>query len=52
MEFIQRDFNRTKHDDFVLNVLPILEGETYLGAVEMFSPEGEMVGWSIKPIYE
>jgi hypothetical protein len=47
--FINRDWNRTEHDDFELNVNPKLNGN--LTAVPWYV-EGEMVGWKLIPSYE
>lgn len=47
--FIQRDYNRTEHDDFELNV------RRYIPAGECASPQyinGVICGWLIKPLSE
>lgn len=47
--FIQRDFTRTMHDDFVLNVQPKLTDTTE--TVPVYH-DGQVVGWNIKGRYE
>lgn len=42
--FIARDFNRTIHDDFILNVQPLLD--KYTVAVQLEN------GWIIQPMFE
>lgn len=47
--FIQRNYMRTEHDDFVLNVSHhIFPG---YGALPIVI-DGILVGWIIKPLYE
>lgn len=48
--FIQRDYNRTERDDWTINVQPHI-GIGY-GSVQVYDEPGEVVGWSIEPIYE
>lgn len=48
--FKQRNYDRTEHDDFVLNVQPYLGQDD--GAVPVYDADGKIVGWKIKPIYE
>ena len=47
---IQRDFSRTKHDDFVIHVLPYIDRES--GAIEILDSEGTVIGWRIIAMYE
>lgn len=50
-KFIQRNFERTLHDDFVLNVQIYMEKTD--GAIPVFIEDSaEQVGWIIKPMYE
>lgn len=49
-KFIPRDYSRTEHDDFVLNVQDRLD--KYTGAIAVFDSSGLIVGWQIKSIYE
>jgi hypothetical protein len=54
--FINRNFNRTEHDDFVLNI------KSYLGPSDGATPiwhqdetnngKPYVIGWVIKPLYE
>lgn len=48
--FINRDFARTEHDDFVLNVQPYI-GE-YEGATKIYDNNGNLLGWKITDMYE
>jgi len=48
--FINRNYNRTEHDDFVLNILPYIS--SYGEAVEVCDEEGNVVGWKIQNRYE
>lgn len=45
-QFISRDFNRTEHDDYILNVNP-LEGKTN-ESLPIYE-NGKMIGWLIQP---
>ena len=47
---ILRDFSRTEHDDFVLNVAHHLNEHTE--AVPVYDKYGELVGWRIQQRYE
>ena len=47
--FKNRNHERTEHDDFILNVVPLL-GE-YREAVEVFHG-GVLIGWKIQNKYE
>lgn len=47
--FIQRDYTRTEHDDFVLNVEPKLRDGKEV--VPVYAG-GELVGWRIQWMYE
>ena len=53
--FIQRDFTRTEHDDFVLHVERELRDEKK-EAVPIYNPEKpdeqEILGWKIQNKYE
>jgi hypothetical protein len=46
MTFIQRNYDRTEHDDFMLNVEKHLEG--HAAAFPAHDAEGNLVGWFIK----
>jgi len=46
---INRDYNRTEHDDFVLNVQPLLTDTTE--TVPVYH-DGAVVGWKIQFRYE
>lgn len=48
-QFISRDFSRTEHDDYILNVQP-LEG-TINESLPIYD-NGEFIGWLIQPRYE
>lgn len=48
-DFVQRDFSRTEHDDFVLNVQPRLSDTTE--TVPVYD-DGKIVGWNIQHRYE
>jgi hypothetical protein len=48
--YINRNYERTEHDDYTLNVEPRLSGT--LGAVQIYDGKGVIVGWEIKSIYE
>lgn len=50
MRFINRDWRRTEHDDFVLNVEPILSPTIW--ATPHYGSNGELLGWQIKGAYE
>ncbi len=47
---IDRDYTRTEHDNFVINV----EQHCVYGnaAHPIYNDTGELVGWIIKPIHE
>lgn len=50
-KFINRSYNRTEHDDYVLNVQTYLEENQE--AVPVFHPtEGYIVGWKIQTWFE
>ncbi len=49
--FINRDYSRTQHDDFVLRVSPVLERNSLLEALEVYA-DGVLVGWKIQNRYE
>lgn len=44
--FINRSYNRTEHDDFVLNVQPRMS--QYDSALGIHDEEGNLVGWLIR----
>lgn len=44
MRFINRDYTRTEHDDFFLNVVPKLDDN--LVAIPVYVQD-ELVGWNI-----
>jgi len=48
--FIQRNYERTKHDDFVLNVENHLKDGRV--ATEQYDSSGEVVGWRVHFMYE
>lgn len=48
--FFRRDFRRTEHDDFVLNVQPSMT--KFEGATPQYTKDGEMVGWTVAPLWE
>jgi hypothetical protein len=53
--FIQRDYNRTEHDDFLLNVSSRLNEFTEAVPQYVTATEGEeliVVGWKIQRRYE
>lgn len=48
--FIQRNYDRTEHDDFVLNVeRELKDGKV---ATPQYDPCGNVVGWKIHYMYE
>ncbi len=47
---ILRDFTRTEHDDFVLNVAHHLTEHNE--AMPVYDEEGDLVGWKIQQRYE
>ena len=47
--FISRDYNRTLHDDWVLNVQPRLSERSE--SVELYV-DGEVVGWKVQVRFE
>lgn len=49
--FIQRDYRRTEHDDYILNVEPKVTMN--FCSVYIFHPETkEVIGWKIQRMYE
>jgi len=48
--FVNRDWTRSEHDDFALNV------SRYMGKYDWATPiyniNGIVIGWKIKPAYE
>lgn len=48
--FINRDYERTEHDDFVLNVQPYIGPLD--GAIEMRADDGILVRWLIRSYME
>lgn len=49
-QFVRRDFTRTEHDDYVLNVQP-LEGK-FNESLPVYSEDEKIVGWLIQSRYE
>ncbi len=47
--FVNRDFNRTEHDDWVLNIKPKLS--EFSEAVPI-QHEGKLIGWKVQTRYE
>lgn len=47
--FINRDYNRTEHDDFVLNIQSRLTNENE--AYPIYS-NGQLIGWKIQSRFE
>ena len=48
-QLIRRDFSKTEHDDYILNVKP-LEGK-YNESLPIYE-EGKIIGWLIQSKYE
>ena len=48
--FVNRDWSRTEHDDYVLNIEPRL-CETN-ESVEVYTDDGKVIGWKIQTRYE
>lgn len=48
--FIQRDYERSEHDDFALNVQHKLDNTH--DAIPLYTYEGDLVGWYIQSRYE
>ncbi len=44
--FINRDWDRTDKDDYILNVAPRLS--QYSEAVPQYSTDGKLLGWKIQ----
>lgn len=49
MVFYNRNFQRTVHDDFVLNVQSYMQKGD--GAFPVYNNNNEMIGWVVKPMY-
>jgi hypothetical protein len=49
MRIIKRNFERTEHDDYVLNVQPYVG--KYEETIEFRDENGNIVGWRIQPRY-
>lgn len=48
--FVARTFERTEHDDFVLNVQNKVD--EFSDAVPVYDSENKMIGWKIKSRFE
>ena len=48
--FIGREFDRTEHDDFILNVQPYIG--KYEGAIKIYDNGGNLTGWKITDTYK
>ncbi len=48
--FIIRDFSRTEHDDFLLNVEDHIRDQKE--AITIYNQEGNIIGWKIQDMYE
>lgn len=50
--FVQRQYNRSEHDDYVLHVEPILQRETLKESVELRDSNNVLLGWKIQYKYQ
>ena len=48
--FIIRDFSRTEHDDFLLNVEDHIRDQKE--AITIYNQWGNIIGWKIQDMYE
>ena len=52
MAYINRDWARTEHDDYELNILPQLDSLTEAVPVYHVRTDSDPIGWIIQPRYE